>query len=168
VIGPQPASGTVLTVGAPVTIVISKGPAPATVPDVRGLRQADAVAALARAGLTAQVRHQFDEETAGGRAIGTDPPAGTDATRGSSVILLVSTASVVPQVVGLPVDQARQVLAQAGLNSTVSRSGDGFGFGFLEGFPGGFSGGVAGQVISQSPAAGQLVRPGATIELTTL
>ncbi len=162
VIGAQPASGTTLTVGAPVTVVISKGPAPSTVPDVRGLRQAEAVSALARAGLTAQVRRQFDEEIAGGRAIGTEPQAGTSATRGTSVILLVSTASVVPQVVGLTVDQARQVLTDAGLNSTVSQSGAGFGF--LEGL----TGGIAGQVISQSPGAGQSVRPGATITLTTL
>ena len=162
VIGAQPASGTTLTVGAPVTVVISKGPAPSTVPDVQGLRQAEAISALARAGLTAQVRRQFDEETAGGRAIGTDPQAGTSTVRGSSVILLVSTASVVPEVVGLTVDQARQVLADAGLSSTVGHSG--VGFGFLEGL----TGGIAGQVISQSPAAGQPVRPGATIALTTL
>ncbi|MGB6163108.1 MAG: Stk1 family PASTA domain-containing Ser/Thr kinase [Pseudonocardiaceae bacterium] len=162
VIGAQPASGTTLTVGAPVTVVISKGPAPSTVPDVRGLRQAEAVAALARAGLTAQVRRQFDEEIAGGRAIGTEPQAGTSTTRGTSVILLVSTASVVPQVVGLTVAQARQVLTDAGLNSTVNHSGAGFGF--LEGL----MGGIVGQVISQSPGAGQAVRPGATITLTTL
>lgn len=162
VIGLQPASGTTLTVGAPVTVVISKGPAPTTVPDVRGLRQADAVSALARAGLTAQVQRQFDDQIAGGRAIGTNPKAGTGATRGTSVILLVSTASVVPEVVGLPVAQARQVLADAGLNSTVSQSNSGFGL------LGGFSGGFSDQVISQSPAAGQPVRPGTTIALTTL
>jgi eukaryotic-like serine/threonine-protein kinase len=158
VIGLQPASGTILTVGAPVTVVISKGPAPTTVPDVRGLRQAEAVSALARAGLTAQVRRQFDDQIAGGRAIGTDPKAGTGAIRGTSVILLVSTASVVPDVIGLPVPQARQVLADAGLNSTVSQSLDGFGF----------LGGFSDRVISQSPVAGQPVRPGATVALTTL
>jgi eukaryotic-like serine/threonine-protein kinase len=162
VIGLQPASGTTLTVGAPVTVVISKGPAPITVPDVRGLRQAEAVSALARAGLTVQVQRQFDDQIAGGRAIGTNPKAGTGATRGTSVILLVSTASVVPEVVGLPVAQARQVLADAGLNSTVSQSTSGFGF------LGGFSGVFSDQVISQSPAAGQPVRPGTTIALTTL
>ncbi len=155
VIGPRPAPGTVLTVGAPVTLVISKGPAPITVPDVRGLRQADAVAALARAGLTAQVRRQFDGQVPGGRAIGTDPKAGTGAARGTSVILLVSTASVVPEVVGLSVAQARQVLANAGLNSTVSQSFGGFQL-------------LGERVISQSPGAGQPVRPGATVALTTL
>ncbi|MGH3774421.1 MAG: Stk1 family PASTA domain-containing Ser/Thr kinase [Pseudonocardiaceae bacterium] len=158
VIGLRPAAGTTLTVGAPVTLVISKGVAPTTVPDVRGLRQADAVSALARAGLTAQVRRQFDGQVPGGSAIGTDPKAGTGTTRGTRVVLLVSTAPVVPEVVGLSVEQARQVLADAGLNSTV------------RGSLGGFSilGGLSDRVISQSPGAGQPVRPGATIELTTL
>ncbi len=161
VIGLRPAPGTVLTVGAPVTVVISKGPAPTTVPDVRGLPQADALAALTRAGLTAQVRRQLDEEIAGGRAIGTDPEAGTGLSRGTGVILLVSTAPVVPEVVGLPVAQARQVLADAGLNSTVSRSLGGFD---ILGGLGGFSD----RVVSQSPRAGQPVRPGTTVTLTTL
>ncbi|HKR51343.1 MAG TPA: Stk1 family PASTA domain-containing Ser/Thr kinase [Pseudonocardiaceae bacterium] len=155
VIGVRPAAGTILTVGAPVTLVVSKGVAPTTVPDVRGLRQADAVSVLARAGLTAQLRRQFDGQVPGGRAIGTDPKAGTGTTRGTSVILLVSTASVVPEVVGLSVAQAQQVLADAGLNSTVTESFSGLPL-------------FGGRVISQSPGAGQPVRPGTTIELTTL
>jgi beta-lactam-binding protein with PASTA domain len=160
VIGLRPATGTMLTMGAPVTLVISKGVAPTTVPDVRGMRQADAVSALARAGLTAQVRRQFDDQVPGGRAIGTDPKAGTGTTRGTSVVLLVSTSPVVPEVVGLSVAQARQVLSDAGLNSTVRRS-----LGSLGGFP--LLGGLPDRVVSQSPGAGQPVRPGTTIELTT-
>jgi serine/threonine-protein kinase len=161
VIGLRPAGGTTLTVGAPVTLVISKGVAPATVPDVRGLPEADAASRLARAGLTVQVRRQFDGEMPGGQAIGTDPRSGTRTTRGTRVVLLVSTASVVPEVVGLSVAEAQQVLANAGLNSTVRQSLGGFG-----GIP--FLGGLSGQVISQSPAAGQPVRAGTTIALTTL
>lgn len=157
VIGLLPASGTMLTVGAPVTVVISKGPAPTTVPDVRGMRQADAIAALGRAGLTMQVRRQLDDQIAGGHAIGTDPRAGTGTDRGTRVVLLISTAPVVPDVAGLPVDRARQILADAGLNSTVSGS--------LGGLP--FLGGFSNQVISQSPRAGQPVRPGSTVALTT-
>jgi serine/threonine-protein kinase len=158
VIGLRPEPGTVLTVGAPVTVVISKGPAPATVPEIRGMRQADAIAVLRRAGLSAQVQRQLDDQIAGGYAIGTDPRAGTGLARGASVILLVSTAPVVPNVVGMPVERARQVLADAGLNSTVSGS--------LGGLP--FLGGFSDRVISQSPAAGQPVRPGATVALSTL
>ncbi|MGH3694372.1 MAG: Stk1 family PASTA domain-containing Ser/Thr kinase [Pseudonocardiaceae bacterium] len=158
VIGLLPASGTVLTVGAPVTVVISKGPAPTTVPEVRGVPEKDAIAVLGRAGLTVQVRRRLDEQVAGGHAIGTDPRAGTGTDRGTRVILLVSTAPVVPDVVGFPVDQARRILADAGLNSTVNGSLGG-------GLP--FLGGFANQVISQSPRAGQPVRPGATVTLTT-
>jgi beta-lactam-binding protein with PASTA domain len=160
----RPAPGTVLTVGAPVTVVVSRGPAPVTVPDVRGMRQAEAVAALTRAGLNVQVRRQFDGQIAGGRAIGTDPRAGTGLARGTNVTLLVSTASVVPDVVGLPVDQARQVLADAGLNSTVSQQLGGFG-GFL-----GNLGGLVGfgtRVVAQSPPPGQAVREGTTVALTS-
>jgi eukaryotic-like serine/threonine-protein kinase len=160
VVGLRPAPGTVLTVGAPVTVVVSKGPAPVTVPNVRGMRQADAVAALTRAGLSVQVRRQFDDQTAGGRAIGTDPKTGTGLARGASVTLLVSTASVVPDVVGLSVDQARQALADAGLNSTVDQQFGGFGF--LGGL-----GGFANRVVSQSIAPGQAVREGTTVTLTT-
>ena len=158
VIALAPVSGTVLTVGAPVTVVLSKGPAPTTVPDVRGLRQAEALSALAHAGLNPQVQRQFDDQIAGGYAIGTDPKAGAGTARGANVILLVSTASVVPSVVGLPVAQARQALADAGLNSTVSQSFGGFGF----------LGGFSDRVISQSPKAGQPVHPGATVALSTL
>ena len=92
----QPPSGTMLTVGAPVTVVLSKGPAPTTVPDVRGLPQAAAVSMLSRAGLTVQVQRQFDDQIAGGRAIGTDPKAGTGAARGTNVVLLVSTCRSFP------------------------------------------------------------------------
>lgn len=154
----QPPSGTMLTVGAPVTVVLSKGPAPITVPDVRGMGQTQALSVLARAGLKVQVQRQFDDQVAGGHAIGTDPRAGTGAARGTNVILLVSTAPVVPNVVGLSVAQARQELADAGLNSTVSQSLGGFGF----------LGGFSDRVISQSPEAGQPVRPGATVALSTL
>jgi serine/threonine-protein kinase len=160
VVGLRPAPGTVLTVGAPVTVVISKGPAPITVPNVRGMRQADAVAALNRTGLTVQVRRQFDGQIAGGRAIGTDPKAGAGLARGANVTLLISSASVVPDVVGLSVDAARQALADAGLNSTVNQQFGGFGF------LGGFAG-FANRVVSQSPAPGQAVREGTTVALTT-
>jgi beta-lactam-binding protein with PASTA domain len=71
---------------------------------------------------------------------------------------------VVPDVVGLPVDQARQVLADAGLNSAVSQQLGGFG-GFL-----GNLGGLVGfgnRVVAQSPPPGQAVREGTTVALTS-
>lgn len=143
-IGLQPAAGTILTVGAPVTLVVSKGPAPTTVPDVHGWPEADAIEALGRAGLTAQVRGEFDGEIPGGRAIGTDPAAGGATSRGADIILLVSTALVVPEVVGQPREQALATLTDAGFEP--AERGEGVGQ------PGA-------TVLSVQPGAGSLVDP---------
>jgi beta-lactam-binding protein with PASTA domain/tRNA A-37 threonylcarbamoyl transferase component Bud32 len=145
VIGLTPASGTVLTVGAPVTLVISKGPGPTAVPDVRGLPEAQAVATLADAGLKAQVQREFDDAVPGGHAIGTDPDKGESTTRGTGVTLLVSTALVVPEVVGQPREQALATLTAAGFSP--DERGDG------AGQPGA-------TVQSLEPGAGSLVDPG--------
>ncbi|MGH4012589.1 MAG: Stk1 family PASTA domain-containing Ser/Thr kinase [Pseudonocardiaceae bacterium] len=155
VIGLRPASGTVLTVGAPVTLVISKGPAPTTVPEVRGIPEADAIAALGQAGLTAQVRREFDDEVPGGQAIGTDPEAGDETSRGSDVTLLVSTALVVPEVVGQPREQALDALTGAGFEP--QERGDG-------------AGAPGATVLSVQPRAGSLVPPSdnaVTVRLST-
>ncbi|MGQ0776265.1 MAG: Stk1 family PASTA domain-containing Ser/Thr kinase [Pseudonocardiales bacterium] len=143
-IGLEPTAGTTLTVGAPVTLVISRGPAPTTVPDVRGAPEAEAIAALERAGLNALVRREFDDEIPGGRAIGTDPTAGEETSRGVDVILLVSTTLVVPEVVGQPREQALAALTEAGFDPT-ERGDD-------AGQPGA-------TVLSVRPEAGSLVDP---------
>ena len=144
VLGMQPAAGTVLTVGAPVRLVISKGPAPTTVPEVRGLPEADAIAALAQAGLTAAVRREFDDELAAGRTIGTVPQAGDQTSRGTGVSLLVSTALVVPEVVGQLREPALAALTSAGFKP--QERGDG------AGQPGA-------TVVSVQPGVGSLVDP---------
>ncbi|HEY2762638.1 MAG TPA: Stk1 family PASTA domain-containing Ser/Thr kinase [Pseudonocardiaceae bacterium] len=154
-IGLQPAAGTVLTVGAPVTLVISRGPAPTTVPQVRGLSEADAIAALSRAGLTARVQRQFDDQIPGGHAIGTDPQAGEGTSRGTEVTLQVSTALVVPEVVGLPREQALAALSRAGFEP--QEEGDG------AGQPGAV-------VLSVQPGEGSLVATSdnrVTVQLST-
>jgi serine/threonine-protein kinase len=155
IIGLQPASGTVLTVGAPVTLVISKGPAPTAVPQVRGLPEAEAIAALTRAGLTAQVRREFDNEVPGGQAVGTDPEAGTETARGTDVVLVVSTALIVPDVVGQSREPALAALAAAGLQPR--ERGDG-------------AGKREARVRAVQPGAGSLVDPAhnaVTVQLTT-
>jgi serine/threonine-protein kinase len=154
-IGLQPGPGTRLTVGAPVTLVISKGPAPTVIPEVRGLRESEAVAALSRAGLTTQVQREFDDEIPGGQAIGTDPAAGQETGHGSDVILLVSTALVVPDVLGQPREQALAALTRAGFEP--EERGDG-------------AGQPAAVVLSVRPDAGALVAPSdnrVTVHLTT-
>ncbi len=156
VIGLTPASGTVLTVGAPVTLVVSRGPAPTTVPDVRGLPEADAAQLLDDAGLTVgRVERRFDRDVPGGRAIGTEPEAGDETLRGTEVTLVVSTSLVVPDLVGRSRDEALTTLREAGFNPR--ERGDG------AGQPGA-------RVAAVDPRPGSLVDPRSgrvTVELTS-
>ena len=152
VAGLRPEPGTVLTVGAPVTVVVSRGVAPTTVPDVRTLTEADATAALADDGLSvSRVERHFDGEVPGGRAIGTKPPAGEDTLRGTEVTLLVSTALVVPDVTGRTVAEARQILADAGLRATVRQ----------------FFGDDSSRVLFQTPGGGSVAEPDSAVRLIT-
>ena len=178
VAGLQPAPGTVLTVGAPVTLVVSRGLAPTTVPDVRTLTEADATAVLAEAGLSvSRVERRFDGAVPGGRAIGTEPMAGEDILRGTEVTLLVSTALVVPDVTGRTVAEAQQILADAGLRARVQQilAETGLPAGVREffddaGLPAGvqqFFGDEASRVIFQSPGAGSTAEPDSAVRIVT-
>ncbi|MEM9566385.1 MAG: PASTA domain-containing protein [Actinomycetota bacterium] len=91
-IGTEPAAGTRLTIDQPVVLVLSAGPAPrVTVPELLGLDQAAAEAALAAAQLTATV--VTVDLPAGdpgiGRVLEVNPPVGTVAMAGSSVTITV-------------------------------------------------------------------------------
>lgn len=115
VVSLQPGAGTTVDVGTRVAMVTSSGPAPVAVPDVVGLEEDQARAALEGAGLAvSQVRRVYDDEVDGGLAVGTDPAGGTDVSRGDGVTLLVSNALTVPDIRDVPVDEATDVLEEAG------------------------------------------------------
>jgi eukaryotic-like serine/threonine-protein kinase len=123
----SPPVGTELTVGAPVTLVLSKGPPPVDVPDVRGRTVEEAAAALAGAGLgvAPQRRERFDGDVPGGRVIGTDPGAGKATPKGSEVTLEVSTALVVPDLLGAARSEALATLREAGFEPVEAGEGAG-------------------------------------------
>ncbi|MGH9275432.1 MAG: PASTA domain-containing protein, partial [Acidimicrobiales bacterium] len=81
VIGFRPGEGEEAARDSNVEVVISKGPDLVTVPSVRGGDLEDAVAALERAGL--QAGDVFGP--ANGSPFDTDPPAGTEVKRGTTV-----------------------------------------------------------------------------------
>ena len=152
-----PPPGTELTVGAPVTIVLSKGPPPIAVPDVRGRTVEEAVAALRGAGLAVggEPTRRFDRDVPAGKVIGTEPGAGKQARKGSDVVLVVSTALVVPDIVGMPRSQALQTLRDAGFEPV--ESGDG-------------AGNDQARAYGTSPGVGSLVDPAdnrVTVEVST-
>ena len=83
VISSSPAAGASVDRGSKVTVTVSKGPDMVPVPDVSGKSVQDATTVLQQAGL--QVSNVFGPPQK--KVFVTDPPAGTQAHRGSSVNL---------------------------------------------------------------------------------
>ncbi|GAA1182101.1 Stk1 family PASTA domain-containing Ser/Thr kinase [Pseudonocardia alaniniphila] len=92
VVSTNPAAGTALPIGAPVTLVISRGPEPpdedqVEVPFVIGERYDDASDKLDDVGLDSDQHSRFSDERGRSRVIGQDPSAGTLVDKGSTVTL---------------------------------------------------------------------------------
>ena len=87
-----PEGGSQADRGDEVTIVVAQEPEQVSVPNVEGLSQADAVAALRDAGLQPSVRERATEnEAEDGTVLEQRPGAGTDVDSGDSVIIIVGT-----------------------------------------------------------------------------
>ena len=86
IIAQDPSSGTIFK-GRTVNVVVSKGPDLVTVPQVSGLPVDQAVALLRQAGFDVDVRRFFGG--AWGQARATEPSAGQQAGRGTTVVLHV-------------------------------------------------------------------------------
>jgi beta-lactam-binding protein with PASTA domain len=92
VVGTNPPAGTALPLGAPVTLVLSRGPEPpeedqVEVPFVIGERYDDASDKLDDAGLDSDQHSRFSDGRGRSRVIGQDPHAGTLVDKGSTVTL---------------------------------------------------------------------------------
>ncbi|MBH0780074.1 Stk1 family PASTA domain-containing Ser/Thr kinase [Nocardia bovistercoris] len=149
----EPASGTVLPMGAQVKVYRSSGAQPVKVPDVRGKSTEDAVSALGSAGLkVGETRTDYDKQLEADQVIGTDPAAGSTLSRGDSVTLVVSNAVKMPFVVGQSVGDARARLQNLGLTVQVQQ----------------LTPSDNSVVIGQSPGANSKIAPGSTVNLTAL
>jgi beta-lactam-binding protein with PASTA domain/tRNA A-37 threonylcarbamoyl transferase component Bud32 len=91
VISQSPTGNQKADVGSVITIVVSTGPSALSVPDVSGQSVATASANLTSAGFKVNESQQASDKVAAGKVIGTNPPAGTQATPGSTVTIIVST-----------------------------------------------------------------------------
>ena len=153
-VSPEP--GTTVTVGSQVSMVLSAGPAPTTVPDVHGKSRSEAEAALQEAGLrVGTVTKEFDAAVPGDAVISTDPPSGSAANRTDTVDLTVSTALTVPDVTGMSQSEAEDALRAAGLSATVTTSATAIGTRNRE-------------VVAQKPAAGSTLDPDGDTTTITL
>jgi hypothetical protein len=129
-------------------------PARTRVPDVVGLKVQAAEFRLGQAGLRAEVK-EMPNGAPKGQVFAQSPPAGTEVPGGTSVTLLVSGGQggggnvVLPNVVGLPIGTARDLLGVLGFRVGVGYSG----------------GGSPNRVMSQSPGAGTQLPRGSYVTL---
>lgn len=113
-----PAAGKHDAEGATVSLVVSAGQKFVSVPNVIGMQQPDAQAALEAAGLdVGPVSEQVSAEPAG-QVVALSPKEGTSTPIPTSVRLIVSSGMhvvVVPDLVGHTVQEARDMLNRVGL-----------------------------------------------------
>jgi serine/threonine-protein kinase len=106
--------------GTVVTLTVSSGPAPRTIPSLAGDSYDQAAAALSQLGLVPKEARVYDNtgNYPPGQVVSTDPPAGGSAAKGSTVTVNVSKGPqivTVPDVTGESVEQATADLSQVGL-----------------------------------------------------
>lgn len=115
VVATQPAIGSYVPVGSTVTAMLSKGVAPVRVPEVAGLAESEARAALEHAGLNVVgIDRAFSAQHKAGTVIEVSPQSGTEVARGTEVRVRVSNAVRTPDVSGKSVAEARSSLEAAG------------------------------------------------------
>ena len=111
VISQDPSAGTPAVEGSAVNFVVSLGPVLVTVPDVVGLGQAEAEAALTALQLVpGSIIDQESETVPAGSVISQNPPAGTSVARGTAIDLVVSLGftNEPPTIVSVPPTAAEE------------------------------------------------------------
>ncbi len=150
----DPPAAAKATKGSTVTVFVSAGPAPVTVPNVVGLDQVTAASQLGALNFSVTKEQQASDTVAMGNVISTDPAAGTRASKGSNVKLVVSTGVeqvTVPDVTDKNAGSATSALTNAGFQvNTIS----------VPSTPA-----KKDKVISQTPLPGTTVPKGTTITL---
>lgn len=113
------------------------------VPDVVGKSQADATYELEAKGFSVKAM-QVKSDDVEGKVLLTDPSAGSRQAQGAQVVIHVSAARVVPEVVGLPRDEAVELFKEEGLENVEYETE--------------FSDAAKGSVLSVDPEAGEKVK----------
>jgi eukaryotic-like serine/threonine-protein kinase len=163
----SPPAGTTVKHGDTITYYVSTGTPQATVPDLSGLTQAQALAALQGVGLTlGTVTQQPSDVVPLGQVVSQDPAANTKVDQGSAVSIVISTGTpspspspsitttatpvAVPSVITMPQTQAEQTLTNAGFVVKVK-----LGKSTLE----------PGFVYNQKPTSTETALPGSTVTI---
>jgi beta-lactam-binding protein with PASTA domain len=136
-----------------VLVTTHAGGSVVSVPRLVGLKESEALIKLSDAGLRPKETFKPTKK-ATGLVVSQDPPEATDVKKGSQVKLVIDSGApkvAVPDVTGLPADEAVQKLDAVGLDSqqtTVT------------------SDKTPGTVVDEAPAAGQKVAKGSVVVLS--
>jgi len=136
-----------------VTLTVSSGPGSGAVPSTAGLSTAAAEKKLEEAGFKARVEPQPSEKVEEGLVIHSEPSGGETATRGTDVVLFVSSGpklATVPVLVGTQRSVAVQQIRSRGFVPSVEERE---------------SSSPAGQVTRQAPSAGSQLPAGSTVSI---
>ena len=137
-----------------VTLTVSAGPGSAKVPSTAGLTSTAAEEKLEEAGFKTKLESVHSKDVEEGLVLKSEPPGGETATKGTPVVLKVSSGpklAKVPVVVGSQRSLAVQQLRGRGFVPAVEE---------VE------SKQPEGQVIRQAPSAGSQLPPGSTVSIT--
>lgn len=156
VVSVSPSEGAEVKEGTTVTLVISKGNQPATVPKLTGKSQSDAEAALSQAGLSGNATEDYSDTVEKGLVISQDTDAGKEVSKGTTIGYVVSkgpklTVVPVPSIISFDKNTAEKKLKEAGL--TPEYIGDDY----SDNYP-------KGQVFYQSVSGGTQVEKGTTVQ----
>ncbi len=121
VVSQNPSGGTSVTRNSSVTLVVSNGAVQRQIPnDIVNKAVADATKELQAAGFRVKTQPQASDAIDSGNVIDSNPHPGTQAPLNSVVTLIVSSGpapQALPDVSGIPFDQALQQLTQAGFTN---------------------------------------------------
>ena len=142
--------------GSEVTIVVSLGSQPATVPSIEGKSQSEAESALAAAGLQGSASEEYSDSVAAGIVISQGTASGKQVSKGATVSYVVSKGpklkvTTVPNILSSNKTTAEKLLQQAGLTAEY------LGEDYSDNYP-------KGQVFYQSVSAGTQVEEGTSIQ----
>ena len=153
VVSTDPVAGESVKRATPITVLVSKGPAPVEVPPILGTLVTDATAALASLGLTLEITLENFADSVAGTILTSDPLPGNIVPKASVIKVTVSKGPVliaVPNVVGMDVAVATTTLQTAGFQvSAVNK----------------LPVAILNKVYSQNPAGGSQAPKGSIIVL---
>jgi beta-lactam-binding protein with PASTA domain/predicted Ser/Thr protein kinase len=156
VIATNPPAGTEQQAGSSITVVVSSGPAPVKVPDVKGQTRSEAEATLTNAGLeVGTVSERLSPTAAAGTVLSQSPATGASVSAESKVDLLVAKApseAAVPDVLGEKQALADRELTAAGFKVKTTQQETG-------------EEGKVGTVLTQTPSAGVKAPRGSTVTI---